>query len=127
MSYPTLQEMPAYVDVGFQASDGQLVPQINESNSLKDELLDFDKNIEIRTIYVPTKDDSGPIAKKFMVHPVNAATDTLFQISYRYKVSMKEIQRVNQFSGQDIFYMVELLIPYKGQQSMPSAKKQAEP
>ena len=40
---------------------------------------------------------------------------------------MKEIQRVNQFSGQDIFYMVELLIPYKGQQSLPQAKKQAEP
>ena len=41
--------------------------------------------------------------------------DTLFKISYFYKVSIKTIQFDNQFCGDDIFYMKELLIEYKGQ------------
>ena len=49
------------------------------------------------------------------MHPVSANRDTLFKLSYMYKVSKREIQNVNGFSGEDIFFMKEILIPYKGQ------------
>ena len=71
--------------------------------------------MEIRTIFEPSGNlEEGPREKKYMVHKVDAMSDTLFQLSYRYKVSMKEIQRVNGFSGVDIFFMKEMLIPYRG-------------
>ena len=54
--------------------------------------------------------------------------DTLFKISYHYKVSKKDIQIVNKFSGDDIFMFKELLVPYSGNaescdiEPMPSDK-----
>lgn len=68
------------------------------------------KDIEIREIEV--KEGEDMVMKKFIIHVVQPLTDTLFQISYKYKVSKKEIQRVNKFSGDDIYFMKELLIPY---------------
>ena len=49
-----------------------------------------------------------------MVHKVRPLSESLFKISYHYKVSIKEIQRVNKFEGDDIYFMKEMLIPYKG-------------
>lgn len=51
-----------------------------------------EENMEIRTIFQPSNNlDEGPTEKKYLVHKVDAMCDTLFQLSYRYKVSMKEI------------------------------------
>ena len=51
---------------------------------------------------------------KYIMHKVQANKDTLFKLSYRYQVSKREIQLVNKFQGDDIFYFKEILIPYKG-------------
>ena len=58
MSYPSLDEMPALVDVGFSAApplaaQKKQEPVDEENNKLKDEKCDIDSNIEIRTVYVP--------------------------------------------------------------------------
>ena len=55
------------------------------------------------------------MTKNYLVHKVRPMKDTLFQICYRYKVSKREVQRINKFSGEDIYYMKEILIPYKGE------------
>ena len=55
-----------------------------------------------------------PVQKEYIVHKVDASKDTLFQLSYRYKVPKNVIQSVNKFSGEDIYFMKEILIPYKG-------------
>jgi hypothetical protein len=52
--------------------------------------------------------------KKYIVHKVKPNSDTLFALSYHYKVSMRELQLINGFSGDDIFFMTEMLVPYKG-------------
>lgn len=58
--------------------------------------------------------DMTPVKKVYIVHKVNSMRDTLFKLSFHYKISIKEIQRVNKISGDDIYYMTELLIPVKG-------------
>lgn len=64
--------------------------------------------------------------KKFIVHKVQPNKDTLFKLSYNYKVSKREIQLVNGFSGEDIFFMTEMLIPYKGQTWKPHEPTQED-
>ena len=67
--------------------------------------------LEIREIYeTRTEADTGPVLKKYMVHIVQPATDTLFQLSYRYKVSKRELQYINKFSGEEIYFL-KILIP----------------
>jgi hypothetical protein len=71
--------------------------------------------LEIREIYETRSEaDTGPVLKKYMVHIVQPATDTLFQLSYRYKVSKRELQYINKFSVEEIYFLKEVLIPYKG-------------
>jgi hypothetical protein len=41
--------------------------------------------------------------------------DTLFALSLQYKVSKRAIRLINKFEGEDIFFMTEMLIPYRGQ------------
>lgn len=53
--------------------------------------------------------------KEFIVHKVDPMKETLFQVSWQYKVSKRTIMEVNKFQGEDIFFMKELLIPYTGQ------------
>ena len=48
--------------------------------------------MEIRTIFESSGNmEEGLSEKKYMVHKVNAMSDTLFQLSYKFKISMKEI------------------------------------
>ena len=49
-----------------------------------------------------------------MVHVVQPKSDSLFKLAYLYKVQKKEIQMVNKFTGEEIYFMKELLIPYRG-------------
>ena len=46
---------------------------------------------------------------------MNPSVDTLFKLCVLYKTSKMEIQRVNGFSGDEIFFMKEIFIPYKNQ------------
>ena len=71
----------------------------------------MDNDVEIRDV---TGDKDRP-AGKFIVHKVAPATDTLFRLSYFYKIPQKEIQYVNQFSGDNFAFLKEILIPYHGQ------------
>jgi len=57
--------------------------------------------------------------------------DTLLKLCYHYMVSKKEVQFFNKFSGDDIFFMKEILIPVNEKndvaRSMPKiSKKQQE-
>lgn len=91
------------------------------------ENLRVDGDLEIREVYETRTDaDTGPVLKKYMVHIVDPATDTLFQLSYKYKVSKRELQYINKFSGEDIYFLKEMLIPYKGAQAQAAARKKAD-
>ena len=68
-------------------------------------------DVEIREISELV--DGESVIKKYFVHPVDVKNDSLFKLAYLYKVDKKEIQHVNKFSGEDIYFMKEILIPYK--------------
>ena len=71
------------------------------------------QELEVRDVLEPGPNDTV-LTKRYVVHKVRPLSETLFKISYHYKVSIKEIQRVNKFTGEDIYFMKEMLIPYKG-------------
>jgi len=73
------------------------------------------EDLEIREVMELNKETEEEVMKKYIVHKVDASTDSLFKLSYRYKVSKREIQNTNGFSGEDIFFMKEILIPFKSQ------------
>lgn len=90
-------------------------------------MVKVDRDLEIREVYeTRTDSQSGPELKKYLVHPVQPATDTLFQLSYKYKVSKREIQYVNKFTGDDIYFMTEILIPYRGVHQMQQMEKKVD-
>ena len=100
--------------VEAQAKAQALRDKENEENKEQIEVFAEQAKLEIRT---KTEVVNGVLsAVEYLVHPVSANKDTLFKLSYMYKVSKREIQRVNQFAGEDIFFMKEILIPYNGQQ-----------
>lgn len=100
--------------VEAQAKAQALRDKENEENKEQIEVYAEQAKLEIRT---KTEVVNGVLsAVEYLVHPVSANKDTLFKLSYMYKVSKREIQRVNQFAGEDIFFMKEILIPYNGQQ-----------
>ena len=78
--------------------------------------------LEVRDVQEPGPDDTV-VTKRYVVHKVRPLSETLFQISYHYKVPIKEIQRVNKFTGDDIYFMKEMLIPFKGDLSNCSPPK----
>jgi len=91
------------------------------------EMVKVDKDLEIREVYeTRTDSNSGPELKKYLVHLVQPATDTLFQLSYKYKVSKREIQYVNKFTGDDIYFMTEILIPYRGAHQLSQTAKKVD-
>ena len=53
--------------------------------------------------------------KEYLVHKVIAEKDTLFKLSLQYNISKKLIQSTNEFEGEDIFFMKEILIPFFNQ------------
>lgn len=78
--------------------------------------------LEVRDVQEAGPNDTL-VTTRYVVHKVRPLSDTLFKISYHYKISIKEIQRVNKFTGEDIFFMKEMLIPYKGDLSNCKAPK----
>jgi hypothetical protein len=89
------------------------------------------EDLEIREVMELNKETEEEVMKKYIVHKVDASTDSLFKLSYRYKVSKREIQNTNGFSGEDIFFMKEILIPFKSQEVLanvetPDKKEQEE-
>ena len=50
---------------------------------------------------------------KYIVHNVEPMHDTLFKLSFYYKVSQKEIRRINEIEGDDIYFLKKILIPVK--------------
>ena len=71
--------------------------------------------IEIRDIICPK---TGKV-QKFMIHKIEPSQDSLFYISYRYSIPAQEIKKINKFSGEDIYFMKELMIPYENENSLP--------
>jgi len=78
-------------------------------------VLRTDEEVELREVTTTNPETGEEVKKCYLVHKVDPEKDTLFKISYHYKVAMKSIQVDNKFTGGDIFYMKELLIEYKGQ------------
>lgn len=72
------------------------------------------KNIEIRSKEVTLPNGEKQI-REYIVHSVDAEKDTLFKICYLYKVNKKEIMDANDMHNEELFYMKELLVPYKNQ------------
>lgn len=66
------------------------------------------------------------VLNKYIVHPVIPNMDTLFKLSYKYKVSKREISIVNGLAGEDIFYCKELLIPFRDQIVIDTTKEKTD-
>ena len=146
LGYPSLMEAPVSIAIDHMgvmkktiaaAAAAKAQPQVSGYGGINDSFVDertgmgqhlkLDQDLEIREVYETRADaDSGPVLKKYMVHVVEPATDTLFQIAYKYKVSKRELQYINKFSGEDIFFLKEMLIPYKGAQAQSGIKKKPD-
>ena len=72
------------------------------------------KNFEIRAKEV-TLNSGEKEVREFIVHRVDPKEDTLFKICYLYKVNKKEIMAANDMHNEELFYLKELMIPYKNQ------------
>ena len=57
---------------------------------------------------------------------MDPAADTLFKLTYTYKVSKHDIWNANKFQGDNIAVFRELLIPYKGQEIMGEVPDEAK-
>lgn len=85
---------------------------------------------ELRNINLTRTDADGTpecFEKTFIVHRVNGLQDTLFKLSYKYKVSKRAIQEANAISGEDIFFLKELLIPYRPEAEISLAPPKTDP
>ena len=73
------------------------------------------KKVEVRS--VPMKNIMTGLmeTKEYIVHLIDPKQDTLLKLSYHYNIKQKDIQFENNFITEDISYLKELLIPYKGQ------------
>ena len=69
-----------------------------------------DQEVELREVIITDPETFDEQRKVFLVYKIDPVKDTLFKISYHFKVPIKTIQYDNKFSGDDIFYMKELLI-----------------
>ena len=88
---------------------------------------DPSSELVIREIEEESAMSPGGLTKnKYIVHAVRPTLDTLFKLSYQYNTSKRQIQQVNNFTGEDIFTYKELLIPYKGQLAPKQREQSAE-
>ena len=78
---------------------------------------------EIREVWEVDRETGENVLKKYVVHIVKPKTDTLFKLAYQYKVSKRSIQNANKISGDDIFFLKELLVPFNGTLLDPSQAK----
>ena len=63
-----------------------------------------------------TKEGNLPVKVLCIVHKVNPISDSLFVLCHHYRVSIREVRRLNNFFDDNISYFSELLIPYRGRQ-----------
>ena len=55
-----------------------------------------------------------PIVKKYILYEVDPMTDSLEALAIKFSVSKMAIRGLNNFAGDEIYFMKELKIPYKG-------------
>ena len=89
--------------------------QLNRLNKKNLYVFKTNEALELREVTKKNSHTGEDYTKQYLVHKIDGLKDTLFKISYFYNVPIKTIQFDNQFCGDDIFYMKELLIEYKGQ------------
>ena len=54
---------------------------------------------------------SQPRRRRYIIHKVNPKEDTIEKLTNKYNVSRRDIQRANQFNGEDLFFYKEVLVP----------------
>ena len=56
-----------------------------------------------------------PVTKKVIVYEVNPMTDSLEALALKFQVSKMSIRTLNGFTGDEIYFLKEIRIPWKGQ------------
>ena len=55
-----------------------------------------------------------PVTKKVIVYEVNPMTDSLEALAMKFQVSKMSIRALNGFTGDEIYFLKEIRIPWKG-------------
>lgn len=106
------------------SSENQITPCSQDPDPPSSRL----REVELRQLDPETR-ESRLLKCLCIVHRIRPLHDTLLSICYHYKVSKRELRNLNGFSGDDIFFLKEILIPVKGakpEETMQSLKSETK-